>query len=88
MVLPSSPSSCCRVRLRIPAFQTSFAIIVYNVPDKISISNYNDGEYNNDDDDDNNNNNCTRQEEPAILISQFFLRVRRMYVPSIRLDFH
>ena len=31
---------------------------------------------------------CRRQEEPAILISRFLLRMRRMYVASIRLDFH
>ena len=29
-----------------------------------------------------------RQEEPAILISRLLLRMRRMYVASIRLDFH
>ena len=29
-----------------------------------------------------------RQEEPPILISRFLLRMRRMYVTSIRLDFH
>ena len=32
--------------------------------------------------------NCGRQEEPAILISRLLLRTRRMYVASIRLDFH
>ena len=32
--------------------------------------------------------NCARQEEPAILISRMLLRMRRMYVTSIRLDFH
>ena len=31
---------------------------------------------------------CGRQEEPAILISRLFLRMRRMYVASICLDFH
>ena len=31
---------------------------------------------------------CGRQEEPAILISRLLLRMRRMYVASIRLDFH
>ena len=31
---------------------------------------------------------CGRQEEPAILISKLLLRMRRMYVSSIRLDFH
>ena len=29
-----------------------------------------------------------RQEEPAILISRLLSRMRRMYVASIRLDFH
>ena len=29
-----------------------------------------------------------RQEEPAILICRLSLRMRRMYVTSIRLDFH
>ena len=29
---------------------------------------------------------CGRQEEPAILISRLLLRMRRMYVASIRLD--
>ena len=29
-----------------------------------------------------------RQEEPAIQISRLLLRMRRMYVASIRLDFH
>ena len=29
-----------------------------------------------------------RQEEPAILISRLLLRMRRMYVASIRLDFY
>ena len=28
------------------------------------------------------------QEEPAILIARLLLRMRRMYVASIRLDFH
>ena len=32
--------------------------------------------------------NCGRQEEPTILISRLLLRMRRMYVASIRLDFH
>ena len=32
--------------------------------------------------------NCQRQEEPAILISRLLIRMRRMYVVSIRLDFH
>ena len=31
---------------------------------------------------------CGRQEEPTILISRLLLRMRRMYVASIRLDFH
>ena len=31
---------------------------------------------------------CGRQEEPAILISRLLLRMRRMYVASIRLNFH
>ena len=31
--------------------------------------------------------NCGRQEEPAILISRLLLRMRRIYVPSIRFDF-
>ena len=31
---------------------------------------------------------CGRQEEPAILISRLFLRMRHMYVDSVRLDFH
>ena len=31
---------------------------------------------------------CGRQEEPAILISRLLLHMRRMYVASIRLDFH
>ena len=31
---------------------------------------------------------CGRQEKPAILISRFLLGMRRMYVASIRLDFH
>ena len=31
---------------------------------------------------------CGRQEESAILISRLLLRMRRMYVASIRLDFH
>ena len=31
---------------------------------------------------------CGWQEEPAILISKSLLRMRRMYVSSIRLDFH
>ena len=30
---------------------------------------------------------CGRQEEPAILISRLLLRMRRMYVASIGLDF-
>ena len=29
---------------------------------------------------------CGRQEEPAILISRLLLRMRRIYVASIRLD--
>ena len=33
------------------------------------------------------NNHCRRQEEPAILISALLLRMCRMYVASIRLDF-
>ena len=33
-------------------------------------------------------NNCGRQEEPAMLTSRLLLRMRRMYVDSIRLDFH
>ena len=32
--------------------------------------------------------NCGRQEEPAILFSRLLLRMRRMYVASISLDFH
>ena len=32
--------------------------------------------------------NCGRQEEPAILIFRLLLRMRRMYVASIHLDFH
>ena len=32
--------------------------------------------------------NCGRQEEPVILNSRLLLRMRRMYVASIRLDFH
>ena len=59
----------------------------------------NDDDDDDDDDDvDNNNNdytfinkkrrtNCGRQEEPAILISRFLLRMHRMYMASIRLDF-
>ena len=31
---------------------------------------------------------CGWQEEPAILISRLLSRMRRMYVASIRLDFH
>ena len=31
---------------------------------------------------------CRRQEEPAILISRLLLRMRLLYVSSIRLDFH
>ena len=31
---------------------------------------------------------CGRQEKPAMLISRLLLRMRRMYVTSIRLDFH
>ena len=31
---------------------------------------------------------CGRREEPAILISRLLLRMRRMYVASIRLDSH
>ena len=31
---------------------------------------------------------CGRQEEPPILISRLLLRMRSMYVASIRLDFH
>ena len=31
---------------------------------------------------------CGRQEEPAILIFRLLLRMRGMYVASIRLDFH
>ena len=31
---------------------------------------------------------CGRQEELAILISSLLLRMRRMYVASIRFDFH
>ena len=32
--------------------------------------------------------NCRREEEPGILISRLLIRMRRMYVASIRLDFH
>ena len=32
--------------------------------------------------------NCGRQEEPSNLISMLLLRMRRMYVASIRLAFH
>ena len=32
--------------------------------------------------------NCRRQEEPAILISRLLIRMRRMYLASIRLDFY
>ena len=32
--------------------------------------------------------NCGRQEEPAISISRLLLSMRRIYVASIRLDFH
>ena len=32
--------------------------------------------------------NCGRQEEPAMLISRLLLRMRCMYMASIRLDFH
>ena len=32
--------------------------------------------------------NCGRKEEPTILISRLLLRMRHMYVTSIRLDFH
>ena len=35
-----------------------------------------------------NHDYCGRQEVPAILISRLLLRMRRMYVASIRLDFH
>ena len=31
---------------------------------------------------------CGRKEEPAILISRLLLRMRRMYVASIRLELH
>ena len=31
---------------------------------------------------------CGRQEERAILISRLLLRMRHIYVASIRLDFH
>ena len=31
---------------------------------------------------------CERQEEPAILISRLVLHMRRVYVASIRLNFH
>ena len=31
---------------------------------------------------------CGRQEEHAILISRLVLRMRRLYVASLRLDFH
>ena len=34
------------------------------------------------------NNNCVRQEEPTILIFRLLLRIRRMYVASIPLEFH
>ena len=34
------------------------------------------------------NSNCGQQEERAILISRLLLRMRRMYVGSIRLEFH
>ena len=30
--------------------------------------------------------NCGRQEEPAILISRLLIRMRRMYLASIRLE--
>ena len=33
-------------------------------------------------------NNCGRQEQLAILFSRLQLRMRRMYVASIRLEFH
>ena len=33
-------------------------------------------------------NNCGRQEESAMLTSRLLLRMRRMYLDSIRLDFH
>ena len=43
----------------------------------------------------NNNNyyhyyyyHCRRQDEPAVLISKLLLRMRPMYVASIRLDLH
>ena len=46
----------------------------------------------------NNNNNyyyyyyycfcCRQQEEPVVLISKLLLRMRPMFVASIRLDFH
>ena len=35
----------------------------------------------------NNDINCGREEEPAILISGLLLRMRRIYVAIIRLDF-
>ena len=31
---------------------------------------------------------CGRQEEPAILMSRLLLRMRRLYVAGIHLDFH
>ena len=32
--------------------------------------------------------NCGQKEEPTILISRLLLRMRRMYVTRVRLDFH
>ena len=32
--------------------------------------------------------NCGRKEEPTILISRLLLRMRRMYVTRVPLDFH
>ena len=32
--------------------------------------------------------NCRQQEDPVILISRLLLRIHRMYVASICLDFH
>ena len=47
----------------------------------------NNNDNNNNNNNSNNNNNCERQEEPAVLISKLLLRMRPMYVASIRLDF-
>ena len=32
--------------------------------------------------------NCAQKEEPTIPISRLLLRMRRMYVTRVRLDFH